>query len=388
MTKPGLLTMESIDFQFPLLYKQLVAVFTKLGKSSSTNNFIDASLEIQDMVAHSTTMSIRLIFDKVGNGAYMIIPELTANHPLLMDMDYGRLENVDGLRMIRKAKGAVKGGVDTKRNTVSGVFKDVTLMIHLPMNDTLAGFLTAEESAAIFLHELGHGFVYFEYLSRTCTTNQVLAGLSKGLDGSDSYGNKQMLLGEIAKSVGLSSVDVNTLAATNDRRVMDTIIITALHKEYAKETGYDIYDKTANEALADQYATRMGAGRALVTGLDKMYRKYDNMSYRTTHGYLLIEAAKVSLLMMTPYFAVTGAAGFGALTVYMGVVALVMIVSDATEFSMAGRYDMPGDRFNRVRAQFVEKLKNRNLSHDEYLAISGDIAVIEYSGPLPFTKSK
>lgn len=367
--------MESVGFQSDMLYKQLTGAFGKLGKDSTTNDFIDASLEIGKMVQHVTGMSIRLTFDEIGNGAYMIIPELTAQHALMASSDFS-LSNTDGLSMIRKAKTAIKGSVDTKRNTVDGVFKDITLSIHMPMKDFKSNFLTAEESAGVFLHELGHGFIYFLYLSRTCTTNQILAGLTKGLDGSDTYGNKQILLTEVAKSVGLSGVDVNTLAATTDKRVIHVVVVTALQQEYAKETGYDIYDRTANEALADQYATRMGAGRALVTGLDKSYRKYDNMSYRTTHAYLLLEAAKVSILLLSPFFAVT-VPGFTNLSAWMAIVGLTMIAADATEFGMAGRYDMPGDRFGRVRAQLVEKIKNRDLSQDEVKAVTSDIDAID-----------
>lgn len=376
MNNQGLLSMESIDFQYPLVYKQLIEVFTKLGKSSSTNDYIDSAIEIAELVKHGTGMSIRLTFDETGGGAYVMIPQLSAQHPLFTGGIFA-LSNVDGLTMIRKAKRAVSGSVDTKRCRVDGVFKEVTLQIHLPQKRIKDDSMTAEETAAVFLHELGHGFVYFEYLTRTCTTNQVLAGISKGLDESDTYENKHILLTETAKTVGLSSVDISTLAATTDRRTLHTVVIAALNKEYAKETGYDIYDHTANEALADQYATRMGAGRALVTGLDKIYRRSGDMSYRTTPTYLMIEAAKISLLMLTPYFIVAGAPGFGTLNGYLALVAFSMILNDATEFGMAGHYDMPGDRFKRIRSQLVEQLKNRDLDKNEISALTDDIAAID-----------
>lgn len=376
MNSRGLLSMESVISQFPLVYKQLVIAFGKLSKNSGTNDFIDVALEVQGIVSDGTDMSVRLIFDDIGEGAYIVIPDLTAQHALLSDQTFD-LNNVDGLTLIRKAKTAVKGGYDNKRNRVTGVFKDIVLSIHVPKKDITEGYLTAEETTAGFLHELGHGAVYFEYLTRTCTTNQILAGLAKGLDGSDTPGNKEMLLTEVAKTVGLSEVDIKSLAKTTDSRVLNTVVITALHKQYAKETGYDIYDHTANEALADQYATRMGAGKSLVTGLDKIYRRYDNMAYRTTHTYLLIEAVKVSVVILTPFFAVTAPAGFTGLAGYLGLVGMFMILSDATEFGMAGRYDMPGDRFKRIRAQFVEKLKNKNLAQAERESVLADIDLID-----------
>lgn len=367
------LTMESVDFQSPILFKEITAIFETLKGKSSTNDFIDASIAVSTAVAHHTNITLKLDFDEYGVGAYVLIPELTNSHALFYDM---AINNTDGLTMIRKAKTAIKGTVDTKANKVTGVFKEVLINVHMPKSDFAIKFLEPGESAAVFLHELGHAFTFFEYLSRSATTNQVLAGITKALDHSDAPGQREIVLSEVAKSVGLSNVDVKSLAASPDKRVISTVVINALNKQYASETGYDIYDITSGEALADQYATRMGAGRDLVTGLDKMYKKYGNISYRTSAGYLMVEATKLTLIVLGPYIAATmaGAAGLG---IYAHLLGWVLVLNDATEFGPAGRYDMPGDRFKRVRAQLVEKVKNRNLNKAEVAGILTDIEVID-----------
>lgn len=376
MRTPGILSMESIAFINPVCYKELCLAFAKLGKGSKTNDFVDIGIDVEAIIKHHTNMTVKLVFDDIGVGAYMIVPEITNSHPLFNDGTYV-LSNSDGLKMIRTAKKALNGWVDTKHGKVYGVFADIEITVHLPKSDFLTGFLTNEESTGVYLHECGHGFTYFEYLSRTSTTNQVLAGVSRCLDGSNNYETKETVLMEVAKSVGMDGVDVKTLAKSADKRVIDTVIINAMNQQYAKETGYDIYDRTSSESLADAYATRMGAGRALVTGLDKMYKKYGNMAYRTSMGYLLMESVKVSMLALSPYFVVAAPAGFTSLAVYLGIIGLFLILADATETGMAGRYDTPGVRFTRIRNQLVEKLKNQNLSKDEIAAIHGDITAID-----------
>ena len=369
------LTMESISWQRPECFRELVALFGRTKKNPTPAVLSDTRVEYNSIVMHHTGMDVRLNIDEGSTGAYVVIPELTNNHPLFSDHTF-KLANNDGLDMIRKAKKPLSGWVNPSDGTVGGCFSQIPINVHLPKEMFTAPLFSVEEVAAVSSHENGHGYTFFEYLARTCTTNQILAGMDKAMSNADSQKQREIILMEVAKSVGLKDVDVEELSKTTDSRIRNAVIINGMNRAYASQVGYNIYDRTAGEALADQWATRMGAGRHLVTGLDKLYKNYHNIEYRTTMGYLTLEVLKIA-------FTVGSVAAFAVAPqlfsagILLGNLALIFTLMDVQEFGEAGRYDTPSARFTRIKHELTGKLRNKSLSVEENQAILADIDAID-----------
>ena len=133
------------------------------------------------------------------------------------------------------------------------------------------------------------------------------------------------------------------------------VIVSTAVAQTRAELGANIYDESSWEYLSDEYAARQGAGRYVVTALDKLYGGSWNISFRSLPGYLFMEALKVGLFLFVP-----------------GLVAMLMAM-DADNTT----YDTPEARFKRIRNQIVENLKDRKLSNDDILRLQADLAAID-----------
>ena len=119
-----------------------------------------------------------------------------------------------------------------------------------------------------------------------------------------------------------------------------------------------MYDFNTWEYLSDQYASRNGAGRYLVTGLAKLYDGSNHISFRGTAMYLAMEAIKILLIC----------------TIQLMPLAFALISMDGAG---DGTYDKPGARMKRVRDQIVENLKDKELSKDDFVRLKADLDAID-----------
>jgi hypothetical protein len=373
-------SLEAIQFQDTSYFKELTMLFASLKKyrfaSSDLPSFEDdsADKEMSDMIAASVKkrmgLTIKLDFH---NGPAVEIPHVNKNNPLINSFIQHWISSKDGLKMIKEAAAPVRGKVSLKDSSVSGVFSDVVSTLWFDYAMINSPKYEPEELAAIMLHELGHLFTYYEFMSRTVTTNQALAGLSKAWDESGSVDERESLLVTIKQSLKLTDIDEKDLAKSSNKKVVEMVIITSVARQSESELGSNIYDFSTWEYLADQFATRHGAGRYLVTGLDKLYRGFGHISFRSTAGYFSMEALKMTLFLFPAVVAVAAPAIFGP-ALYVGFFALILFGMDGAG---DGTYDQPGARMKRIRNQIIENLKDKKLSKDDQNRLQEDLATID-----------
>ena len=349
---------ESISFQPTLFFKDLTNAFASLcGEGKDKIEDSEYVALVESVVKHHTNIDIIFKFSPFGPATE--IPELSKNNILVSEIFKNMVTSAAGLKMINEAKDVVRGSVNLKSATVSGIFAKTKTTLHYPVAMLTNKKYTPEEHAAITLHEIGHLFTYFEYITRTITTNQVLSGLSKALDGSDTIEEREAVLTTVKKAMHLTDLDTKTLAKTTNKKVIEIVVISNISKEAESELGSNIYDLTSWESLCDQFSARHGAGRHLVTALDKIYKGSGNISFRNTATYLAIEALKLILIFV-------GLAG----------ITLILITMDSRTGVLL-TYDTPEARFKRVRNQIVENLKDKNLSKEDYSRLTEDLVAID-----------
>jgi hypothetical protein len=360
-----ILATESVAFQKPELFNRLTALFADLQKVRK-GEIKDSPIsgKVSKLVQEMTGLNIA--FDIGETEPCVEVPMVDKNNPLVNVYWRNWLNSADGLKMIDNADGMARGGVSIMTGKVHGAFCDLQHTIHLPEHMFYTKKFTPEEIAAVTLHEIGHLFTYYEFITRSVTTNQVLAGVAKAMDGTDSVEQREAILVRAKKQLNLKELDTKALAQSNKKKIVQVVIISQTMRQIESELGSNVCDYNTWEMLSDQFATRMGAGRPLVTALEKLYRGQWNISFRSTPAFLVFEAIKV-LMVLAPLFIPVIGSGF-----VMQVGLLFMGMDNRLE-----DYDAAGARLKRVRDQIVTALKDKKLKPADRKRIQEDLHTID-----------
>lgn len=357
---------ESIAFQGPVCFQEMCAVYTEIRKRRAYDSKDqDYTQELTSLVARHTGINARFCFGDYE--ATVEIPGIDKNNILMRSFIQERISSADGLHLIATSKDMVRGTVNLKTAKVTGVFSEIPTTIYLPIYMLKSDMFTVEEVAASTMHELGHVFVYFEYMSRTVSSNQCLSAMSKALDGSDAVAERETILLSVKQAMNLPNLDPKELAKTTNTKAIEVVVITNLIKETVSELGSNIYDLNSYEYLADQFAVRMGCGRHQITALDKLHKGSGAIPFRSTPMYLAMEAIKMLLVC-------SSALSLWGIPLSLWGLMLMAMDSQRQDESV---YTTPGARWKRIRNQIVENLKDRRLSADEVKRLQDDLAAID-----------
>lgn len=364
-------SMESIKFQSGILFKELTMLYQEARDTGLSESRLDRSDEVAAIgkcIKHHTGLNVFIAVE--DGGPAVMIPNVDKNHPFIDEWMREYFDDGDVYQQMKKAGGIVKGGVDLASARVSGIFTEIESKIMMP-HEWIMGRngVTAEECAAVTLHEVGHLFTYYEYISRTTTTNQVLAALHRGYAEADSIDKRTSILISAKKALQLKDEGINELAKSTNADVVTSVILTHMVEKSRSELGVNIYDMNSWEYLADEFAARHQSGKHLITALDKIYKMYGHMSYRSKGMYVAMEAIKVTLviagLLATP---VTGMPGL--MILFYG---LLMVSQDSDVVI----YDEPEARMRRIKQQIIQAMKDKRVPKDEILRMEEDLRTID-----------
>ena len=363
------LGLESINFQDGKFFNALTDAISDLrtdkdAKIAKGDNFFKSKAvrKLEEIIKKFTNITICL-----SEGAPAIyVPLVNKNH-IFFDQDFIRFcdaeEQVESdiVAQMNKLKvTSVLGLVNMRESTVGGVFSEIPLNMMMPA-DMLKGIkYDPDEVAAIMLHETGHAFTFFEFACRQVTTNHALNNLIRVLDTSISNEQRVILFEKAAKSMELNPDRTKALKLCKNEEQVTHVIIGGAIDKCKSELGGSVYDVNSAEYLADQFAARHGAGKSIVTGLDKLFKQY-GMDRRGRAINDNITWVIWLLLTIT-----TGG-------IFVLVILLSMFVQDRSSMI----YDTEHARFNRVRMQLIEKLKEEDLTREIRATISEEIKVID-----------
>lgn len=353
----GRLVKESIAFQNTTFFDELTLAFDEVKNLKETDvGDSEPIYRISKIIKNHTNLNITI--DAENDYPPCIdIPNIDRNNPLINAAQRAIVNSTDGLTMIESSNEVLHGTVNIKTAKVSGVFSDIKAKMYLGKAFIQGNKYSSQELAAITLHEVGHLFTYFEFITRTVRTNQVLAGLSKILDGSENQEKREVALLSAKKALKLDKLDLSQLKDVNTKTTQ-VVLIDALVKETRTELGYNLFAESSWEYLCDQFSARHGAGVHLATALSKIYKSHYNISYRSLAVYLAVEMIKVILI---------------ANLAFLGILFL-MVMFDSQD---GGGYDLPSARLKRIRDQATQYLKNKQISDVERRRILDEIESID-----------
>jgi len=240
----------------------------------------------------------------------------------------------DGLKYVTK--------VDLKNVKVSGPMVDelkyksncAESFFH-PSN----GF-TDEEITGIVLHEIGHAFNVFVTLSDYIWLNYML---SDGIDVLLGNKRNEFNLDVLDHTWILKNVPANEREEYANNRTPENAK-RAILSMFKKAPRHYLYDNpgTAHmreEQMADMFATRLGYGRHMIKGLDRIYKAYGmSTDYRSSWLGNLVRAA--------------------VLVVFLPFTLLWMLtLSGTSDWDFGGRYDGTVERVEKVRLDLINQLK-------------------------------
>lgn len=328
----------------------------KLKGRSSDQSLLDEA-KIEALVKYHTGLSIQFKtgFD-FGINAYVLPPHLDKNHPLLSEAHRFYYSNDDAKNRIQRAHRALNGSIDLETGKVSGVYTEIRSEIFVAAQMLQGELFTSEEAAAIFLHEVGHLMTYYEYLGRHILINHVMEDVHKEYTKTDSTKHRVELMEVVKDGLDLDDIDANVAADAKSSEIFRTLIVSEIANKVHSGTNTKYYDLRTWEALADQYVSRLGGGRPLATGLDKMHRLFGAAGYESNTTFLITETFSILL------------AG-----VFLPIVVLLMALNESP-FDI---YDPPKERLNRIRKDMISAMKDPKTDTEYRKRLKEDVDLIE-----------
>jgi hypothetical protein len=240
--------------------------------------------------------------------------------------------------------------------------------------------------AAALLHELGHAFNQCEYMTKFSTTNVNM--LNVAAEFSKDVPNKEHLYKEL-KNVDseLTIKEIDELLAENN-----IVVGIKLYRKYLKWIGSNLstrnysnyYTGPENETLADNFASRFGLGRELVTALYKLH-KGSFSPEASLASYALFTVVDLLTMIVIPakniYVFLTSKlsalATIEAVYKILRVILINILIFQGSFDTTYHTYEGLKNRFRKIRNDAVQALKDMKLTDEHKKRILAGIYEID-----------
>ena len=368
-------SLESIDFQDGRFFDaltQAVAAYRASVYVSGNKIHVDPSA-MQKVIKKFANIKIKFKIDLESLNASIGIPMLNPNNAMeffayLENNEASNSRMFDNIKKLGEAKTSLHLGIDLAKSKMLGEFSDWPFEIEISLS--LLHYLNDDEIAAVLLHEIGHLFAYVEYSAFTYTLNAVLTSVLNDFFATNDPKQRTTILQYFEETSKAKIEDKKALADDPkvDKGVVTTVIVKSTFDALRSMNGAVVYDRKSFEQMADNFATRHGAARALATLNMKLDRIF---GARATHPWLVAFFTKTSELWISALFGLALGPGVAiACFVYC-----LFTADDPNEFD--GIYDSPIERANNLRRQVIENLKCPSISNELRKKALDDIKKID-----------
>lgn len=382
---------EVIDFQKDNFGRDLEEIIKKIHIKLLELNKIDTISRNRSNISIKPEIDIltKLIFSRLGIKVTFIVNSEPAavltvfindNHIFLDEMyRNGELSlNYNYKEAIKKIKNSSsnKGYVNLKEAKIGGFFSQLNNKLFINFEFLLLVIkLSYQETVAVILHELGHIFYSYEYSNRLEENNQVLANSLEKLLNNKNKKDLVYIYKEI-KNINndITESDIDSII-NGEGLIPNSKLIKVISGTVSSQLSNKKYNETSFEQLADNFCNRFGYGRAFISSSEKIEIRDKNFIYyslfMSTIYYTLLPILLI-LSILSP-------------TIILLKIFNVFIYSTITYYSyyFLGEnnkdytYDNLKIRYNRIKNDMVEILKNKDISKEESLKTIKEIEEIE-----------
>lgn len=383
LAKPkNYVALEIIDFQDNSFGMQLESEISVIVEAINNGVYKDSK---EVVFCKELGIIEKDIFNRLGVNVKLIVNrELAAilpfyankHHIFVNDFWKGNFSIKDQEKVLSTINNK-KGYVDLKKAKLGGIFSEYKNSLYLNFYELVKTHkLTASEIVGVILHELGHAFYVCEFSDRLESTNQVLMNISKEITSGKKEKNLTYIYTElktINDKITMEEVDklVNGNKIVAGYLWYKTIIESAGIGYNSQQTNKK-YDETAFEQLADNFSSRFGYGRQLISGLEKLH-SVSSVYNRSITAVIFFEMIEV--LLTTALIAVTFMTTV-PLGMFFSVLVLAVFVFNGDEFKDL-TYDELKDRYKRIRNEYVALLKDKDLDDKELKVIIDNVAIAD-----------
>jgi hypothetical protein len=369
--------MEAIAFQSGAFFKELKMLFEpycNTGKAPSKSDLASLAGQLDRAIHNHVGVNAAIQFEYTGSCMYP--PDIATNNILLGEWR-NFFRSHTGISLIAKeGTEQILGGVDLKKSKLSGFLSKIPVTIVMDISQFHVDNMTPGEYAAILLHEIGHYFSYCEMLTRTITTNQILAGVEQVMRKGDT---KEYLIAlkKAGKELDIEDTVIENLKDSTDEKVVLTVLATESARAPRTANANSAYDAVSWEMASDQFATRHGAGRDIATALDKIFVRYGYNARRTKTVHYIVQVYKVLKVVALLISATVLAIGGDLLHTLTALFSVGMLLLDSVDYGIQGTYDKPQQRINRIRQQLIESIKDPDIPKQLSQELLADIKVLD-----------
>ena len=268
------LGLEAISYQSDDFFKKLTKEFEKLIESKYRDE--KTFVQIEKMVKDRFGLKVHIKTD-IEYGTCVWIPSFHQNHIFIENAlrenyrsyseDIRELEKLKRLKEFKEVN-----TVNTKEARVSGLFSEIKSDINLNI-EQLSGMMP-EEITAVYLHEVGHLFTWYENITRISTCNMVMLEACAMAEKNKPIEEKKIYIKEAEKTLNVKESQLNDILQVDDSKTVFTLFLSKINQESRSGMGSYFYDAVTCEQMADQFVSRLGGGRHLLTGLDHLNKKW------------------------------------------------------------------------------------------------------------------
>lgn len=349
----------------PLYAVELVAAVEKLmstkAKTVSAKQIVDSG--ICAVIKKHTHLDVGIdVMRNIPINACAFVPELDENHPLVNKFFAGDVGASDVIGRMRKSTQVLEGWVDIERGTVHGVFEEIPCKIKIGWGLLQKGSrFNARKTAAIIAHEIGHLITFFELVTRATKTNIVLQAAVQGFMETQDRKERAKFIAETEKQLGGTIHTREALLDSKDKTYITNVFMGSFSGVAYSDLGTDVYDTNMIEAVADNYAQRVGLGPELVEALAEIHRWSPKRLWLPF--YLIWELIKFQVWLNNLLWG-----GIGGI-----IFALTVLLNNPH----AQMYDEPHVRIKRIRDDFVNGAKDPELTKEEAKQLISSIASMD-----------
>lgn len=356
-------SIEAVDHQLiSPLGTEIVLALKKLRQYIKVTPTVLASVGLNAIVRKHTGLNINFVIEPECYEACVYVPQVNRDNPIIQQIRRQWMENVDATELM-KNKDFIAGTVNLKTGKVSGDFCNLDVNIHIgELFLCKSSNYTVEEITAIILHEIGHVFVYLEMLARTTRTNYILMEGTIRLLATQNKEQRILLLAEIENEFGEKIINRDKYAEKLQRtESYQTTIIYLAVQQSKTQLNINCYDSRSFEQMADNFAIRLGYGRPLASGLDKLHRSGNDKAY--------LNPAINTVWMLIKFMM------FILLLVGGNIMMAMAILAMGNPLSVT--YDPIALRIDKIRQQYNDALKDKSLTASRKQKIIDDFKAVD-----------
>jgi hypothetical protein len=389
-------SLEAVDYQtehmlFTELTQAIEFLRTDLKEDGAHSSKKDrkeavADSEINKIIERNTGIkaNINIVDDDT---AYVYPPRFDRNHIFMYRLKMvspDELEKDLSKQSKKKRKDEkpelMEGEIDFKNGRVSGDFATVNYHIGVGIN-LVAGhgpFFKLEPAhvAAILIHEIGHIFTFIEHLRFTSTVTHTLHEVAQIQRETKNESERLALARKRQLNRHIDEETLEKALEPGEESKSFLITVQAQQEDPTSILNSKHYDSVQSEAVADQFAVRMGAGQYITEALDVLHKAMGS-TYNSRIG-ALFSSIFISIIQVVVLFLLYGVYGpaFWFLFGLVFVTYLLMDISTGGDL-VYKVYDTIDKRFERIRKDLIQVLKDDGLSDEARADIKEQLEAVE-----------